>query len=357
MRSTLFSSGIGYARGKFYSELLFVAIFSLSLLAVNAQQVSRNETQPNELTIYVIPSATPLNWTSPATLYKSFFRGYVSKFLKKEKYLLGHLFVKLSTPLLDSPLYAGMASASKKEKRILYLKEKVGMAILGVAMSGKLDTREELERKISHYSGKNKLAFITYRISEESARRILDFYRIFSSGSERNFSPSGFYGGAFWPRYENEGAGCTAFGLSMLDVAGLLGKETDNWKVSVDIPMELIGGEFNNNMKIRSRMIKKHKQWSDGSGQEEVDYVPFWIYDPSFIFTWIKAQRNLPVEARQNGYYPADQDKLPGLFTDRSKEKPDPDDPVIKPRTGNFFFLRPYYHKLGFDVIPKSADQ
>ena len=309
----------------------------------------------HELTLFVIPSATPLKWESPASLYKSFFKGYLCNFLKKEKYLLGHLFISFSSPLLDSTLLTGMASASKKEKRILYLKDKIGMGILGVAMQGRLDKREDLIKKMEHYSKKNQLAFITYRLTENAARKIIDFYKAFSSVKGSGFSPSTYYGGAFWPRYKNEGAGCTAFGLAMLDLAGQLDEVTDRWNVTVNIPMDIIGGEVNDNLRVKSRTIKKYKDWYEGNGTEEIDYVPFSIYDPSIIFQWIKEQRTSNPDSAPSGFIPSERGRVPGLFTDRTKIEVDPAEPVFLERDKNLFFLKPYLESVNSPETIKTS--
>lgn len=324
--------------------LLFILTFSLTL---GAKVSEFNEPRNHEITLYVIPSAVPLIWESPASLYQSFFRGYISKFLNKEKYLLGHLFIKISTPLLEKPLYTGICSASGKEKKQLVLRDRVGLAILGLGLKGRLETEDDLIRKIGHYSKKNELASITYQVSEESVNRILDFYKIFSTGYGENFFPSKSYGGAFWPRYEYEGAGCTSLGLAMLDVVHLLGEESEEWKISVNIPMELIGGELNNHHKIRRKKIIKTRQWDEGSGREGYDYVDFNIYDPSLMFKWIKIQCTRQPGVLITGYLPDDRSGFPALIADRRNTQVSGMESLVLKRPENNFFIDHFHKKTG----------
>lgn len=338
----------------FLSKIVLTTILVSTSLVLTARSAPDSGIIYHELTLYCIPSVSPLDWRSPASLHKSFFRGYFWHLMKKEKYLLGHIFVKLSTPLLAKPVYAGMTSGSKKEKRILVLKEKVGFSILGIGLTGKLETGEELVKKIQTYSGRKELAFITYRISEHAAQRILDFYRIFTTETAGGITPADHYGGAFWPRYENEGAGCSAFGLAMLDIAALSVKEADRWKVTVNIPMELIGGEINGNQKVKKRTIRKAGEWNSGEGSEDVDYVPFSIYDPSLMYRWILEQRKFPDKLREPGYQPAGDDRLPGLFADRRDVKIPDNEPVILRRKTKNFFVSFFMKKTGIDPVQEE---
>jgi hypothetical protein len=97
-------------------------------------------------------------------------------------------------------------------------------------MKAKLENKNDLIRKIDYYSDKNEIAFISYHLNEQAARRIIDFYNGFTSKSSLNSIPSEHYGGALWPRYVNEGAGCSAFGIAMLEVIGLLDEESNCWE-------------------------------------------------------------------------------------------------------------------------------
>ena len=68
--------------------------------------------------------------------------------------------------------------------------------------------------------------------------------------------------------------------------------ELENWKQSVYLPMELIGGAFNGNRKIRIRDLIRKKSWHSGEGKNGVDYHKYDVYDPSLIFSWIISQIN-----------------------------------------------------------------
>lgn len=308
---------------------------------VNSQSFDNFKTGNHQLTIYVIRSVGPINWESPSTLYKSYINAYLSHILRQKMTLTGHLFIRLSSSLLDEPLYAGMCTPSKKERRVCVLKEKIGLGVLGAGMEAKLENKNDLMQKIEYYSQKGEIAFITYQINESAAQRIIDFYKGFTSKTDLNDRPSDHYGGAFWPRYKNEGAGCSALGMAILEVIGLQEKEAKNWVRKVYIPMSLVGGKYNKMQKVNPGMIRRTFYWHNGSGTENVDYVSFSIYDPSLIFAWIIQQRTLASQQQFPDYSILDESSIPGLSADRRSVKC-PEGPIFISRKDSNYFITKY---------------
>jgi hypothetical protein len=298
------------------------------------------------LTIFVMNSIKPINWESPSTLVESTIKGYKAKLLHPRQYLLGHMIARLQSPLVGGTKYSAMVSTSMREKRVLMLKEQVGLGILGLAMGGKLDTEKDMLRDLKFTSRMDNLAYVKYKISEESARKIILFMEGFSSSTNGDLSPCNYYGGAFWPRYYNEGAGCSAYGMSMIDVAGFLEKEHNYWKVVVNIPLELVGGELNHGKKVSTKEILKGKSWvSDVLDQ---DYIHFSIYDPSFIYEWIMENRN---KTGDGNYINDEENNIPGLFSDKTNIKPSREDPVFLPRPEPLLFIEHYVSKRSKRIL------
>ena len=133
----------------------------------------------------------------------------------------------------------------------------------------------------------------------------------------------------------------------MLDISGLLGKESEEWKERVNIPMTLIGGEFNNYQKIKGRNIKKTSHWEKGDGAEENDFVPFHIYDPSLMLQWILDQRQLPANLREPGFVPSEKSVPPGLIADRRNVEILKEEPIFLKRSEDNFFITHYYKRWG----------
>jgi hypothetical protein len=326
---------------------IVIAFFITSFLLTQSEATESNPYRYHELTIYVIPSPVEFDWSSPATLYQTHKKSLIKTLTSSYSYSLGHLFVQLTSPLLDEPLYTGMRSTSRKEQQYLVLKEKVGLGILGIGVEGRLENSAELEEVIRFHAGKNKLAAITYRISDTAVRRILDFIDQFNSPDNEEHISSSHYGGTFWPLYEKEGAGCTAYGLAMLELAGIDRGELDQWKVEVNIPMELIGGELNSGRKVGLKDLRKTTRWHDGTGEANIDFVPFWIYDPTLIYNWIKTHVRSGNPGLQAPYTLATYPNVPRLFADFRDIGLSPDQPIFSRRSENNLFILHFFEQKG----------
>lgn len=307
----------------FYRSFLF-CLFVFSFTSLEAKD-SLALKQDHELTLYVIPTLHPLDWSAPSTLYKSMLSTYLKTFFVDKNYLLGHLTVKISSPLLEEPLRIAMTSDDKWEKLHLILNEKVGLGVMCASWDGKIETQKHIERMHNVYKKREKVAFIRYKVNETALRRMLTFFESYTSSTENNHLPSAYYGGAFWPLYHDEGSGCSAFGAAMLEVANLLTPETEEWLIRRKIPMDLVGGPFNNNKKVRTRAIRRTDHWYEGDGVENVDYVDYYIYEPSIMFDWILEKR----ENHADQYQAIEEDGVPGVMVDRTDVQVSEDDPIF----------------------------
>lgn len=297
------------------------------------------------LTLYVIPPSKPLEWDTPKNLYKSAMASYVSTIFKKDKAFMGHVFVKLSSPLLDEPFYGGMTRKKPKEQRQYVLKDRIGFSVLGMPVEGWMETKEELLDYIDYYQKKDKLSFISYKINEAAAQKIIDFIGYFTTRFDDEHAPCDFYGGAFWPGYFYEGSGCTAFGLTLLEIAEIEGNEMQKWLRSFTIPGELIGGIYNDGKKIRRQTILNSKSWADNRDSTGF-FIDFSIYDPQLIYEWITNKRESITSQSAGKYLPAEQDKISGLFSDRSLVEVSAKRPILHARPDSNIFITNYYENL-----------
>lgn len=320
--------------------VLLSLCFIFSFFIVNGQSNQKKEAL-HEITLYLIPSMFPINWENPAMLFSTTQNCILKSLLIPNKYILGHLIVRINSPQLEKPFYMGVVSAKEKELINLVFKQKVGLGILGVVTKGRLETETELKQKLAAYKDRNKLAFITYRINEKSLQRILQFVYYFTKKKSGKQAPSEFYSDAFWPRYHNEGAGAMSIGIAMLDVAGLTVPEFDQWKMQVNIPMDIIGGELNGRKKVDNSTIRNTLSWHSGKGKVNVDFVPFEIYEPSVMYQWILDKR----KQGNNHWKVVEMDGIPGLYMDRRKTIPDTIDPIFKDRIVPNYFIEHSYMK------------
>lgn len=325
------------------SAILFFLSFSSS-----AQESSDANEEVHELTVFVVPTKYHLDWSTPSSIYRTMRKCYVKSMGLRINYLLGHVALRINTPLLPEPHYFAQTSVSTREKTKMILQEKVGFGIMGATLSGKIESHESLTKKLPHYASKDMLTFIKFRISRDAAQRVLAFLKEYSAKSDNGHTPANYYGGAFWPRYEQEGAACSTFGMAVLDLINLLDEEyTRVWKVQRKIPMELIGGSLNNGNKVKTSTIKKTHHWYEGDGEVNVDYAPYFVYEPNVIFDWIMKKR----ESNSTEYLPIVENDVPGLYFDASDVKVDVNAPLFLERTQTNIFID--HHRKKTNFVPK----
>jgi hypothetical protein len=322
-------------------KIVFFVIL-ISQQGLFSRTVNDSTFQHHEITIYVIKSVSPIDWSNPSNLYKSTFNCFINAALKKNYYVIGHTLARINSTLLPTPRFAAMTGAKQTEKVELVLIKKTGFGAFGSTVHGKMEPEESIKRGIGFYSKRNTVAFIKFRINENSAKRILQFIDYFSQKTKYGFAPCELYNGSTWPRYENEGSGCSGFGMAVLDVAHLLPAESNNWMINVKIPMDLIGGEFNHNKKIKISSILHTKSWYIGTGTVDVDYINYKVYDPNYIFDWIinKRSQNDPE------FLAYEEDGIPGLIVDRQNLVVNDNEPICLQRTDSNLFIRHYYRKI-----------
>ncbi len=329
-------------KSRYIKLLIILVTFSLST-TLFAQENDTLRSDKHEITFYVIPQVREIKWDTPASLLKSAVSCYIHAGLRKNYYVLGHIITKVESPLLDSVSYFAMNGAVQTEKVSMLLNGKIGFGILGINMQGRMEPMNEALRSIEFYSKRDKVAFIRYSVNEEAISRILRFVDYYKSPNPCGVPHSKYYNGALNPIYENEGAACSSFGIALLDVADLLPEEAEEeWMVDINIPLELIGGEINDSHKVKWRRILKAKEWHSGEGIEGEDYAKYNVYDPIYIFDWIRA---LNKQGGDERFTPEKEGKIMGLYSDKS-ELTYENDEILKKRDDITFFVQKFFEEI-----------
>ena len=323
---------------RFPIRLVLISIL-LFLHTHGISQDHKDTASHHEITVYIFAPAQAINWQSPATLYKSVKKSYLASFFHKKKRFLGHLAFSIQSPLIEKPLYISIAATDKKGFLKQLFQRKIGLGILGYPFKGDLETDEYVLKSLQYHSKKNKLASIKYQINEAAAKRVLAFLKVFTGEQQNHPAPSHNYGGAFWPLYENEGAGCSALTLAALEVAGIPLPEKESWKINCNIPISLIGGTLDENKKVSLRKIKNTTQWFTQNGVENIDYVPYEIFDPNLLWQWFQKQ---PKAAASPAFVKNNKTDAVLYFDYRSVKTPT-ENSIFSKRPVENFFLHHYY--------------
>ncbi|HEY6914702.1 MAG TPA: hypothetical protein VI413_08500 [Paludibacter sp.] len=313
------------------------------------QSQVQNNNRDNNLTIFVVPSVVPIDWLTPSALFKSTAKCYLKALWQENHYIIGHTIARISSPLLNKPYYIAMCGKVITEKPELLFVKKLGFGAMGATIQGTIESESKIKSGLALYAGRNKVAYMRFKINDRAVQRLMKFVVGYQTKSIAGYAPCDLYNGATWPRYEKEGSGCSAFGMALLDVAGILPPESKDWEVSIKMPMDLIGGEYNNYKKISVLDILTRKNWYKDHGTEGIDFITYKTYDPAFVFNWIMNMRT-----KLDADFQADSENgIPGLLADRSQVVIPESEPVFMKRKDSDIFVRCYHDRIR-SLVPKS---
>lgn len=280
-------------------KIILFSLLSLSTAWGNTQ---------SELTLHFIPSPHGMDWSTPASLAKS---ALINRISLKPRFI-GHVFVELSCG--ERHELTGMVG-----KHFDYLNqllvEKKGLGILYHSFEGKMETKEEITPELTKFQDEGYSNFVTFKISPtqcERALSYLDEYR------KNNFGK--FYGLSNRPRY-GEGAGCSAYGASFLDVLGIMDEDIKkSWSETVRIPLQFAGPPLQKDGVNLLKIMFNADSWAkDGDPYQE---LTFW--DPDRMHTWVKTK----VEGKDPNYQIIKVRNTSGVVIDRSAS-PLPSEPIF----------------------------
>lgn len=233
---------------------------------------------PQELTIYVIPSVLDRQWKNSRELTVTTFINMVLPEKYSKKRYMGHAFVQLKN--VQENHLAGSTYAIGVPMKEMVTKGGYGLGILVSDIPGRLETTQQLSYELAERYNEGNISFIRFKISTEMYER-LKYYLV--EYQKRGYDA--IYNGENKPR-EGKGAGCTAFAVSFLEVAGFL-KDfwMEQWMKEVRIPKELVGGKKHN------RRVKTIKVLTTGKWAEpDEPHVVCSFYDPNVMHHWIVEQ-------------------------------------------------------------------
>jgi hypothetical protein len=273
------------------------------------------------LTLYFTPSPLGLDWSTPSKLARDIVKNYAVKSrFGHTKRFMGHVNVELKykDDNENVDILTGMTAANLNALPLL-LKDKIGLGIIFHSFPGRLESNEEIIPELAQYAehGNKKMNFCRYRINLEMAKRVKQYIDIYK---EHNM---GRYYGLYNSALHGEGAGCSGFGASFLDVMGIINDEhRTHWANCVHVPHSIAGKPITKNKVNFLSLLFKDFEWSDKEDHHEI-----FFWDPDLMYQ--DTQRRL-----QKGSIPTNAsivmfDKTQGLEYDITDINP-PTDPIFK---------------------------
>jgi hypothetical protein len=251
----------------FISVVFWVWLLTFSLSALADQVV-----------LYNVPSPYGLNWRTPHTLLKTVLRNHASG----QSHEIGHVFVGLYCSNLgiagQADVLTGMTSATDNSEDLLR-DQGYGLGILFHNFDGRLNTEAEATFDIQSGVRSGRLSFMAFDVSKATCQRLLTYemeYR--QRGYDQN------YGLPNRPLF-GEGAGCSAYGVSFLEVAGIDTKLFfRHWVRYLHVPKRLIGGPLTGDFIPLLRILLNPLAIWAGPAEP---YFPLGFWDPDRMHGYV----------------------------------------------------------------------
>ncbi len=228
------------------------------------------------ITMFVVRPPFDINFSSPRHLMISFASNAFGMYQSVPKYNMGHVYVSIDGP--ESHVITGSSRHKSSRTGWSNFIKGYGLGMLFCSFPGRLDDEQKINFKIASRYRDGSLSFIRFIISKATYDRVMEYYKEYLIRTEYQF-----YNGENKPR-EGLGAGCTAYAISFLQVAGLLNDEFEPlWAQAVRVPTELVGGPLTGH-KVSGLKILASRRWA---AADEPHFL-FKIYDPLLMHNWIK---------------------------------------------------------------------
>jgi hypothetical protein len=279
----------------------------LTLFLIFTSLLSQADTA---MTLYFIPSPLGIDWTTPSSLAMSAAKNKIS--LKSR--FMGHVFIELDCD--GQKELTGMRGKNFDYIHQLLINSR-GLGILYHSFDGMLEEKSESETEIKELAETGeRINFVRFKLNSQQCTRAITYLKEYR---EKNVGR--YYGLANRPLY-GEGSGCSAFGASFVEVAGLMNQDfKDAWSQTVNIPLEFAGPPLREEGVNLFKLMLNASRWA--SENEPHQKLMFW--SPDLMFNWVQKQLALAPENKQ--FSVMEIGKAKGLVFDKS-HLPAPSGPI-----------------------------
>ncbi len=228
--------------------------------------------QVNQLTLYFIPSPKGMDWSAPSNVAWSALKNR----LTFDKRFIGHVFVEYQCH--EEKELVGMVGKRFDYFRQLLIENR-GLGILFHSFEGQLENKSEIQEELTDHLKNGRANFVRFLLNDGQCQRISHYLKEY-----RQKNVGQYYGLANRPLY-GEGAGCSAFAASFVEVAGLMEQDLkDAWSLSVNIPLKYAGPPLKEEGVSLVRLMFGASQWA--RHDEAHRTLAFW--SPDRMFEWVK---------------------------------------------------------------------
>ena len=266
-----------------------------------------------EIIIYTIIPASPINYTTPRTAFFSRLRNTVSFRHPIRSHPVGHLMVVLKN---DSLYEVSGYSANEMFKVYKsYLMKGIGLGVLFMPVPAKIESIAHNDPQLKRRRKTGQMAYLRFKVSSIAFERLwayLNAYRQPQRHSNYLILPSD-------PQKDST-AYCSSFAMSFLDVAqiGIHFKQNwlpdSAWNTTFKVPEYLIGPPFTTNKVGLLKLLFRGGHWAATSTpHREIN-----LQNPSLLYDWIETNWYFYKKHTSLVAKPEKQGRAKGLFFDYS---------------------------------------
>lgn len=257
---------------------LVALLWSVNVLAFAPEAFAREQ---NYVRLYFMPTGPEkIQWGSPKELLVT----TLSATLFNSNHSIGHVNVEVFCEATgvesERHFWTGSVSLDKTQSGRFLADDKIGFTISSIAWPGRLETEDEIHESLTlRGNKKGYLSALTYQISGSTCRRLVSYY-----DETVHDSHPRYYGFAARPR-RHEGAGCSAYATSFLEVAGLMTADLDTqWTRRVRIPLTLMSGYLSTGPITVRQVLKSPdaQAWATTAPHMELGAL-----DPDLMHEWL----------------------------------------------------------------------
>lgn len=261
----------------------------------------------DHLTVYAYTAPLGIDWTSPNSLtWSTIANSLVTDPKLIAIHSIGHLNFHLQcAPSAALPqgadIEVGQTNTDDGQMSDNILKDEYGLGTMVSDYKGAWEKPADIEADLKVRYQRGSVAFMDLSIRPESCARAAQYLQEYHA---RGYDQ--VYGGLQRKARQGLGSGCSSFAESVLEIAGVMMPEWQNyWSHTVNAPLNLIGGPLTGNRVSVLEMLFSPTTFSWNKTAKNSMVVQFW--DPFLAYWWIqyafqgKAPFKLPMVTQKRG--------------------------------------------------------
>jgi len=279
----------------------------------------------DQITLHFIKAPSPTRWTTPRSLTLSALRNQVARVPSGQRHSIGHVYAELECGSRHH--FSGVTSTGNTEERRAIFLEGYGLGVVLKNYAGKFDTEDYIQRDLNSMFETGRSNLVRFKISPRTCSRLETYLKEYE---ERGYHH--IYAGLNARPLRGESSGCSAFGMSFLELAGLQDPEFEsNWKTYRILPRKLVGGPLTGKKVSLIKILRQIPSRWDSNLTQGGFPVDFW--DPEKMHGWTElAARDLMSGANRRFPWPASLirvQKSVGVVFDAT-QVPTPEGPIFQ---------------------------